>query len=434
MPVSVEELLARVDRLQQALREERLAVQQYLINAAVHYDERLNDLRRAIDPPRGERSGMAWRVGCFFPHLGALEALQSADGAVRPCDEVSLFGWAGTVGMLKRGLYADHAVRCAELAKQGYHIDVALRAFPHEGTRPASWPARLGDSDLIAPTHPPGSGTPTRADAVQVWLRAAEGYFDDLWRAQLQAVARQLGTDARISYRPFWEGDAKWQPLKPHSINSACWSVLEDDEEVALFHAVQRRWAALIRESHGANAGLFLCALKGGDTKRHVLDYYAPDALALVGLDYYDMWPCCPNAADYLLEDGSARINARSRYGSPRGLNAWLTDLSARLDGPWAAHPIEGIKIGEWGVVTAEDDPGFTWSGGDNPLFVLKVWELLWRHRRKIAAASYFNSKPTGQYAHRLQQEPGGPHPLSSTAYQQAFARHWRLSQYRETM
>ncbi|MCX7012629.1 MAG: hypothetical protein NTW86_08710 [Candidatus Sumerlaeota bacterium] len=240
--------------------------------------------------------------------------------------------------------------------------------------------------------------------AVQLWQKAADGYFNHMWENVLNAIwtgyfVKYNLQHVQVIWRPFWEASGTFSLGTPHPIYSSSYACAETPGEIAAAKAGQEQCIATIKKVFPTSY-VHWCPLKRGQTKQDIR-LYSPDNADAIGPDYYDSWP--PNLT---LADWNKNIMVTVN-GGPVGIQKWL-DFCKTKNKP--------LAIGEWGITFpgAGDDPKS--FGGDNPLFIQKMFEFFSDNKDWMAYEIYFNSNE------HLIQASKPKNPKASAAYRQAYA------------
>jgi hypothetical protein len=439
----------------------------------------------------GPRSMLAWHSSGYGEQSGAtLDALEQlrtnpANGKLRGVDLVGLFTKPGAYSVNneseQRSFLNSKSWTGAEIAsKSAAGLNIAIRVFTtsYTATPPATWPAQNGSVSAgtgillthnISPRFPVGysdtlkndttdlGGARKKKQGMDVWRKAGLGWFDHLWRYQLQNIKTGFLdfyglTGRRVVFRPFWEFDA-WvggtafegygygvshniSTHTPLCIRTAASlsllrsnGLLADEEnnaetgggqrqpihDLLLVQAAMRRWIGIMREEI-PNSYAHICPLRRGGASGpyNVIDIIAPEDWDIIGPDYYDAGLTVGEAyGNGTNEDRWAQHSTLAGIGpsglgiphNPAGIVRWL-DYFRQYCLP--RNPNARFGIGEWGVCKIPS--AFGGPGGDNPVFIRRMSELFQANADIMAYESYFNSSE-----HALLPS-GGPLPQSSAA------------------
>jgi hypothetical protein len=217
-----------------------------------------------------------------------------------------------------------------------------------------------------------------------VWEKGARGEFDRYY----ERFARKLGRFVErfgiepIIVRVAWESNGD---KYPHSVT---------DGYVQEWKDTFKRSVDLLRE-HVPGALIDWSSIKKGKTKagNHEL-YPGDDAVDIVGVDYYDAWPPSRH------ESAWARNARNETRGGPTGLQTWL-DFAVSRGKP--------LSLPEYAIRADLKDGG----GGDNDVYVRKIFDFISANREHIAYENYFN---LGNDGHRV--FPPDLNPRAAATYQ----------------
>jgi hypothetical protein len=213
-------------------------------------------------------------------------------------------------------------------------------------------------------------GLPPFPEKAGVSLGAcAKGAYNGWWRRfgdRIQAA----GISGRTIVRLAWEFNGNWYAwsAKDPATFAACWRQVQRSAEAT---------APALRWDWNVNRG---ASPLGIDPRRA---YPGDRYVDIVGVDSYDGWPGVRTQADW-----------NQHYRGAFGLKFWAD--FARSHG-------KKLSVPEWGVY-----PGTAWAGhngGDNPLYVKKMFGFFREQAKNLAYEAYFN-EPASYYAGALSLNP----------------------------
>jgi hypothetical protein len=243
-----------------------------------------------------------------------------------------------------------------------------------------TWPARSNWNDVTNSTwiydrwkNAPQTlvlGLPPFPENVGASMGAcASGAYNQQWR-QFGTTIKGSGISERTIVRLGWEFNGNWYAWSARNPGefAACWRQVVSSAEST---APGLRW------DWNTNRGP---SQLGIDSR----DAYPGDAFVdIVGVDSYDGWPGVKSEADW-----------NEHLNGSYGLKFWAD--FARQHG-------KKLSIPEWGVY-----PGTAWAGhngGDNPLYVNKMFGFFRSQQDNLAYEAYFN-EPASYYAGALDMNP----------------------------
>jgi hypothetical protein len=212
----------------------------------------------------------------------------------------------------------------------------------------------------------------------------AKGSYDSQWRA-FGANAAKSGMAARTIVRLGWEFNGSWQPWAARNPAHfvSCWR--------RIFTAAESRAPAL-RWDWTVNRG-------DSDVMSDARDAWpGRKYVDIVGIDSYDGWPGVLRAADW-----------NAHYAGAWGLKFWA-DFARRKG--------KRLSVPEWGLY-----PGTAWAGhngGDNPLYIRRMFGFFKEQRGNLAYEAYFNDEDP---AHASALDSANPRGAAEYRRQIAAAR-----------
>ena len=376
----------------------------------------------------GPQSGLPWWSGGWsaLEHLEKLRT-DSATGKVSGLDQVLVYARNGGWNITKLLNIGETNSNHIWLSQRGCpSLNIAYRVWPSSLKETADktawrshivsqWPASFGTKSehwdmWMSPRVPVGwkdgmDAATGRALAVEVWRKAADGYFNRMWENLARTMKgtyldkHKLG-HVKLIFRPFWECNNTCEVGQPHAINSSSYACCETDDEVAAARRGQEECVRMIKQVF-PEALAHWCPLKKGKTKRNI-ELYCPDNADIIGPDYYDNWPASRTQAEW-----DINVMTTGVEGGPVGLQRWL-DFCKKQGKP--------LGIGEWGIGD-ETEEATNLHGGDNPIFIRNMIGFFWKNRDWMAYEAYFNSQ-----SHRLEASNKPANPKASAAYRAAWA------------
>lgn len=204
-------------------------------------------------------------------------------------------------------------------------------------------------------------------DSTFSWRSLADGEYDDIMRADLNALRAAWGSrEGALYYRFQHEFNGHWYP----------WAV--SDADIDDHKAGWRHFAGIFREVFGYDSRFWLSWSPSiGVASRDLADvsraFPGADVVDVIGVDFYDFFPA--STAD----EWNDALDSTDDSGGPVGLGAWRA---------FAEDVGVPLALAEWGQ-----------QFGDNPLFISKVHDFLdeWRFTGEGALAGkiiydcYFN-------------------------------------------
>lgn len=164
------------------------------------------------------------------------------------------------------------------------------------------------------------------------------------------------------------------------NLDGSRWNTGDPEEFVQYW----RRIAAALKNVPGQRFALDWNVNNGTGGGVDPVDYYpGDDVVSFVGVDVYDV----TGSRDYPYPDDCA-ADCRSRrqerawrqiFGGERGLRFW-TLFAAEHDKP--------VSVPEWGLWDGRDADG----GGDNPVYIRRMYEFLSNPRNNVAYHAYFDN------------------------------------------
>ncbi len=180
-------------------------------------------------------------------------------------------------------------------------------------------------------------------DEGESWAEAAEGAYDDRWRASLRNLRELREDKAGITYIRF-----------AHEMNGTWFSWSVTPEETDDFVQAWRRFRDLQQEIY-PDAQLVFCVNR--DSSDNDLDWRelfpGAEYVDVMAVDYYNMYPYVDTRAEW--EESLTEIDD---YGAPKGLQAHL-DFARSVGLP--------LAVPEWSG-SARD--------GDSPVFMRGMYEF----------------------------------------------------------
>ncbi|MBM7806970.1 hypothetical protein JOD57_002807 [Geodermatophilus bullaregiensis] len=255
------------------------------------------------------------------------------------------------------------------------------------------WPARQRWSDIVDPAwlYRAWAGTQyTKVFGVAMIPEndgaslesCAQGEYDARWR-QFGSNIAMAGLAASTIIRLGWEFNTDnfvWAARDPDAF-SACWRRVFTAAETT---APELRWDWTV--NRGPSQAL-------SDPRAA----YPGDAYVdIVGVDTYDMWPAVMTDSDWAVH-----------YSGPYGLRFWA-DFADSHGKP--------LSVPEWGVISGTLEAGH--SGGDNPLFVERMFQFFQSLGPNLAYEAYFNAEGSGCGC--ALNDPTN-NPLAAAAYRSAY-------------
>jgi hypothetical protein len=243
-----------------------------------------------------------------------------------------------------------------------------------------TWPARANWNDVTNSTwlydrwkNVPQTlvlGLPPFPEQVGASLNGcANGQYNQYWR-QFGTTIKAAGISDRTIIRLGWEFNGNWYAWSARNPAefAACWRQVQTSAEST---APGLRW------DWNTNRGP---SQLGIDSR----NAYPGDAYVdIVGVDSYDGWPGVKSESDW-----------NEHLNGAYGLKFWAD--FARQHG-------KRLSIPEWGVY-----PGTAWAGhngGDNPLYINKMFGFFKSQMDNLAYEAYFN-EPASYYAGALSMNP----------------------------
>jgi hypothetical protein len=201
--------------------------------------------------------------------------------------------------------------------------------------------------------------------------KCGHGTYDNDWKRFGASVAAS-GMANRVVVRLAWEFNGSWVPWaarKPQDFVS-CWR--------HIFTAAEKEAPAL-RWDWTVNRG------PGDALADPTKAWPGQKYVDFVGIDSYDGWPPVTN-----------RTNWNIQYAGPGGLKYWAA---------FAKRKGKRLSVPEWGLY-----PGTAWAGhngGDNPLYISKMFGFFRSLGSQLAYETYFND-PAPAHASALNLNPKG--------------------------
>lgn len=316
------------------------------------------DARAALSGP-GPRSRLPWYSGvCIYDGWQEFEAWRG-----RPIDLMTIWG--------PRETWEDVAGGDDDMSLTGWFGGMFAKSIGQGYGLACSWPLIAEESHSI------------KADP-EVWTKGAKGEFDRYY----ERYARKLGRFVErhgtrpIIVRVAWESNGT---KYPHSVT---------DPYVGEWKDTFRRAVDQLRR-HVPGVLIDWSSIKKGKTRTGNQDLYpGDDHVDIIGVDYYDAWPPARNERMW---EKNLKTSTR---GGPVGLRSWL-DFAKSCGKP--------LSLPEYAIRADLKEGG----GGDNDLYVRKLFEFIQANRAHIAYENYFNM---GDKGHRV--FPPRHNPRAALTYQ----------------
>ena len=309
-------------------------------------------------PGAGPRSGLPWYSGVCLN--GDYEAFEAWRG--RKIDLMTIWG--------PRNTWDDIGGGDDDLSYTGWFGGMFQKNVHKDYGLSCSWPLIAEESHSI------------KVDPL-IWTKTAKGEFYPFY----ERFARKLGRFVEryeikpIIVRVAWESNGK---KYPHSVT---------DDYIGEWKDTFKRSVDLLRK-HVPGVLIDWSSIKKGKTKAGNHQVYPGDShVDIIGVDYYDAWPPSKNEKAW-----HKNLKSLTR-GGPVGLQTWL-DFAISRGKP--------LSLPEY-AIRADLDAG----GGDNDVYVQKVFEFISENRQHIAYENYFNM---GNDGHRV--FPPDRNPRAAATYQ----------------
>jgi hypothetical protein len=177
------------------------------------------------------------------------------------------------------------------------------------------------------------------------------------------------------------------------NLEGSAWNT-DDPEE---FVRYWRRIAAALKSVPGQRFALDWNVNNGTGGDDPVRYYPGDDVVDYVGVDVYDVagdrgtYPYGSDCDAGCRTERQERAWRRQIFGGERGLRFWTL---------FAAEHGKPVSVPEWGLWEGADADG----GGDNPVFIRRMYEFLSNPRNNVAYHAYFDNDSGGR-KHRLSNE-----------------------------
>jgi hypothetical protein len=261
---------------------------------------------------------------------------------------------------------------------RGRPLDVAT-TFEDDGTWKGTevvWALETGE--LVHFKGRLSIAVPMLSNGKDTFEQCAAGAYDVHFRALGRTLKKYGREDSYI--RLGWEGNGDWYPWSANG-NTGGWKACFRREVQAL-----RSVAPGVQIDWNMN--------KDGNT--NAVDLYpGDDAVDVIGVDYYSMYPALNSRAAWdrmYLKRGSNK--------TPTGIGAWLA---------FAKSHGKKLSVPEWGV-----NNGGGGGGGDDAGYVSHMHQFFEKNAGYIAYEGYFNSQ-----CPNFCIVPSGKNPQAASMYRQ---------------
>jgi hypothetical protein len=311
--------------------------------------------------PAGTRSGLPWNSG-----VSTWKPDGFADWRRRPLDMLTVFSRFDTWEQMER--LGRPGTMLGEMLHRPERLVVSLAMFPRrDGPVPRDEPA--------------------------LWDDTAAGSCDARWERGIRHLRGLTDRDDFV-FRPGWEWNTR---------DSYPWGV-EDERWAEAYRTTFRRLVTIVRSSFPGSE-IDWCSLKKGRTRESVDAFYpGDDVVDYIGHARYDRGPAATSSEAW---DGALEESAPS--GGPLGPMAWLRYAQAKG---------KRLAIAEWGVWSRDGRGGG--GGGDNPLFIERMFDFFRTNAAWIGYECYFNQ--TGGEAMHLLGPDESHNPKAAEAYRRLCA------------
>ncbi|MBL7498568.1 hypothetical protein I6A84_40910 [Frankia sp. CNm7] len=259
---------------------------------------------------------------------------------------------------------------------------------PWIGLEPKFFSNFPGTWVVTVPMYPEPSGSVDTDVYARSHLAAcARGEYDKYFRQFGQWLNSKNRGDSFV--RIGWEFNGGWFVWKAIDRNN--WRECFRNEAKALLSVAPQ---ARIDWSVNAHTPL----PDGGDP---FAVYPGNDVVDVIGMDTYDQYPPSPTAA---------KFDEQCKMGSP------LPGLCRVIN--FARQNNKLFSVPEWGLVHQDTPAGRRGvAGGDNPVYIQQMYNLLLRNRDILAYEAYFNDPDLGNVGSSLVNPT--QHPNAANLYQQ---------------